>query len=424
MLFGRDDVIDRIKRQLNTTQNANVILLEGNRRTGKTSILQRLASPGVLPDWVPVNCSFQGGEGAAGGTAGLHTCEVFRLMAREIGWQAYGAGVETWLPDVEPPDPKKKFKPQFTKALSTVFVTERPFEIFELYLQEAIEACRPRRLLLMLDEFDKLQEGIDTGITSPQVPENIRYLIHKCPDLSAILTGSRRLKRLREEYWSALFGFGHRIGISALPLEAARLLVTRPVEGRLVYVDEARDRLAELCACHPFLMQSLCNRVFEDAVRNRIRTITVSIVEAAAQEMVQDNEHFRTLWGYAGTERRRVLLALIGRLAVGPDPVTFGLLETKLEELGIPIPPGERLGDDIEFLRELELLDLDPQTTVTAYRIAVPLLGGNSSATCSNLISDGHLRQRYFVLALECRFLYTLEHGCYSDQRHHGAGFG
>jgi type I restriction enzyme M protein len=158
-------------------------------------------------------------------------------------------------------------------------------------------------------------------------------------------------------------------------MEAARLLVTQPVKGRLVYVDEARDRLAELCACHPFLMQSLCNRVFEDAVRDRIRTITVSVVEAAAQEMVQDNEHFRTLWGYAGTERRRVILALAERLTSGPDPVTFSLLETKTEELGIPIPPGERLGDDIEFLRELELLDLDSQATVTAYRIAVPLLG-------------------------------------------------
>lgn len=374
MLFGRDDVIDRIKRQMSTTQTANVILLEGNRRTGKTSILQRLASPGVLPNWVPVNCSFQGGEGADG-TAGLHTREVFRLMAREIGWQVYDAGVVTWFSDIDPPDPKKKFKPQFTKALATAFNTDRPFEVFELYLQEVIEACQPRRLLLMLDEFDKLQEGIDARITSPQVPENIRYLIHKYPNISAILTGSRRLKRLREEYWSALFGFGHHISIRALPMEAARLLVTQPVQGRLVYVDEARDRLAELCACHPFLMQSLCNRVFEDAVRNRIRTVTVSIVEAAAQEMVQDNEHFRTLWGYAGTERRRVILALAQRLASGPDPVTLSLLEAKTEELGIQIPPGERLGDDIEFLRELELLDLDSQATITAYRITVPLLG-------------------------------------------------
>jgi type I restriction enzyme M protein len=276
---------------------------------------------------------------------------------------------------MQPPDPAKKFKSQFTKTLALAFTNDRPFEVFELYLQEVLKACQPRRLLLMLDEFDKLQEGIDAGITSPQVPENIRYLIHKYSNLSAILTGSRRLKRLRDEYWSALFGFGHRIGISALSIDSARLLVTRPVAGRLVYVDEARDRLVELCACHPFLVQSLCNRVFEDAVRNQYRTITVSIVESAAREMVQDNEHFRTLWDYAGTERRRVLLALTERLDGGPDPVTLSLFEAKLEELAIPVPQGQRLGDDIEFLRELELLYLDSRTSVSVYRLGVPLLG-------------------------------------------------
>ena len=41
----------------------------------------------------------------------------------------------------------------------------------------------------MLDEFDKLQEGIDKQITSPQVPENIRFLVQSYPKFSAILRG-------------------------------------------------------------------------------------------------------------------------------------------------------------------------------------------------------------------------------------------
>src|SRR6185295_15658237 len=157
----------------------------------------------------------------------------------------------------------------------------------------------PRRLLLMLDEFDKLQEGIDTGVTSPQVPENIRHLLQHQAGLSAILTGSRRLKRLREEYWSALFGLGYRIGISALPLEDAQRLVSEPVVDRLTYLPAARDRLVELCARQPFLVQSLCNRVFERAAEEKRRTITLGAVNEAAAEMVRENEHFRTLWDYA-----------------------------------------------------------------------------------------------------------------------------
>ena len=374
MFFGRQDIIDKIQRQLSTSQRANVILLEGNRRTGKTSILKRLQGPDVLPGWIVVNCSFQGGEGHES-KSGLPTNEVFRLMARDIGWAFNDAGLRVWFPGMKPPEPGKPFKVAFIKALSAAFTgSSRPFEIFELYLQEVLQVSSPRRLLLMLDEFDKLQEGIDNGITSPQVPENIRYLLHTYPSLSAVLTGSRRLKRLREEYWSALFGFGHRVPVSELPSKDAGLLATRPVEGRLTYVSEATDHLVDLCARQPFLIQSLCNRIFEHAALSNERTVTVGVVDMAAREMVQDNEHFRTLWDYAGTERRRFVLALCQHLEPIPDPVTLSLLETKLEEYGIVLPHGDRLGVDLEYLRELELIELQRTTRGSAYVLTVPLM--------------------------------------------------
>lgn len=373
MFFGRNDVIERIKRQLSTSKRANVILLEGNRRTGKTSILKQLQKLEVLPDWLLVDCSFQGAEGHQN-KVGMQTQDVYRLMARMIGWTCHDAGVDVWLPGQVAPTSSKPFKVQFLSGLSKAFCADHPFETFELYLQSVLEAIRPRRLLLMLDEFDKLQEGIDSGITSPQVPENIRYLLHKYPNLSAIITGSRRLKRLREEYWSALFGIGHRVGISALPLEAARALVTEPVEGRLLYLPEARDRIVELCARQPFLIQSLCNRVFEYAARSGDRTITPSHLETAVNEMVEDNEHFQTLWGYAATERRRMILALCEQLAEGDDPVNLALLEVKFEEAGILVPRRSGLGSDLEFLRELELIELDPSDRRGSYAPTIPLM--------------------------------------------------
>jgi len=374
MFFGRDKIIDRIQRQLSPDHRANIILLEGNRRTGKTSILKRLQSEGVLPEWVVVDCSFQGATGDDS-RVGLPTREVFRLMAKQIGYALYATGMPVWLPDQAPPDPGRPFKTQLVTALSSAFSGETAFETFEIYLQEVLNRIRPRRLMLMLDEFDKLQEGIDAGITSPQVPENIRYLLHTYSDLSAILTGSRRLKRLREEYWSALFGFGYRIEVGALPLKDAQELVTRPVKDHLVFVPQARDRVVELCACHPFLIQSLCNRIFEYAVRTNEKTITLNAVKTAAEEMVHDNEHFRTLWDYAGTERRRLVLAIFTQLLDHPMPITINFLETKFEELGVIIPAREQLGNDIEFLRELELIKMDKTIKESVYQLAIPLMG-------------------------------------------------
>ena len=300
--------------------------------------------------------------------------EVFRLLARKTGWALFDAGIETWIPGLPKSDSNEPFKVAFRSALGRALSGGHPFETLAVYLETALQAARPRGILLMLDEFDKLREGIDDGTTSPRVPENLRHLLQHQPGLGAIITGSRRLKRLREDYWSALFGIGYRIGVSALPEADARLLVTEPVAGRLRYLPHARDRIVELCACHPFLIQSLCTRVFNEAATTNDRTITLAVVERAATETVRDNEHFQTLWGYAGSERRRLILALCDRLADEPDAVTIYLLRTMLEKHGVPVRRDRELADDVAELRELELLELDKSYRGGSYRLSMPLM--------------------------------------------------
>ena len=367
MFFGRAGKMERIRRQLGGGDHANVILLEGNRRTGKTSILRQLGKAEALAGWIPVYCSFQDVDSVA-------TSDVFRLLALRTGWTLADAGIETWIPDQPRPDLGKPFKLAFRAALHRAFSDEHPFETLEVYLATAVEAAKPRGILLMLDEFDKLQEGIDGGITSPQVPENIRHLLQHQPGLGAIITGSRRLKRLREEYWSALFGFGYRIGVSALPKAAARRLVTDPVAGRLRYLPQACDWLVELCACHPFLIQSLCSRVFDHAATEGDRTITLDIVERAATEMMQDNEHMQTLWGYVGSERGRLILALCDRLAEGSDAVSISLLRMEFDGCGVPVRRDEDLADEVAKLRELELIEFDTSYRNGTYILSIPLM--------------------------------------------------
>ena len=367
MFFGRAGLMDQIRRQLGGSDRANVILLEGNRRTGKTSILRQLAKEDTLPGWVVVYCSFQDVDS-------MSTCDVFRLLVLRTGWALFDHGIETWIPDLPRPDSNKRFKLAFRSSLSRAFSDGHPFETLELYLETALEAAKPLGILLMLDEFDKLQEGIDDGITSPQVPENLRHLLQHQPGLGAIITGSRRLKRLREDYWSALFGIGYRIGVSALQKADAGRLVTEPVAGRLRYLPQACDGIVDLCACHPFLIQSLCTRVFDEAATASDGTITLEVVQRAATEMVRDNEHFQTLWGYAGSERRRLILALCDRLADGSDAVNIDFLRMMLEGSGVPVRRDRELADDVAELRELEMLDLDKSYRGGSYRLSIPLM--------------------------------------------------
>ena len=90
--------------------------------------------------------------------------------------------------------------------------------------------------------------------------------------------------------------------------------------------------------------------------------------------MVRDNEHFQTLWDYAGSARRRLILALCDRCSEGPDPVSLDLLEIKLREDGVPVRRFSELSDDVAELRELELIEFDDSYRGGTYRLSVPLM--------------------------------------------------
>jgi type I restriction enzyme M protein len=229
-------------------------------------------------------------------------------------------------------------------------------------------------MVLMLDEFDKLQEGIDHGVTSPQVPENIRFLVQTYPRFSAILTGSRRLKRLREEYWSALYGLGTRLGVTALEADDARRLVIEPVRGKLTFSPEAVDRAISITARQPYLLQCLCNRIFDFAAQTKARSITLDTVDEASAALVKDNEHFASLWDYAGLYRRRLILMLCSQKSGTSEQVSFGELKELLTQRGIELSD-EELDGDLAHLRELELVDLVGKMGDAHYQLSIPLMG-------------------------------------------------
>ncbi|MQB19015.1 restriction endonuclease subunit M [Agrobacterium tumefaciens] len=381
VFYGRDELLGKISRQIAT--HGNVVLLEGNRRAGKTSILKHLEGRTAIAGWLAVYCSLQAADGASQ-AVGVPTIEVFRGIAHSIASSLNKLGVDVPLPNgksITAGEPALGRARRITAACREGIGDQAPFTDFRDYLEEVLLVLEPLGLglLLMLDEFDKLQEGIDNGVTSPQVPENIRFLIQTYPKFSAILTGSRRLKRLREEYWSALYGLGTSIPVTALDAESARKVVTEPVRNQLAFSQEAIERVIEVTARHPYLMQCLCNRVFDYAVRTKSRSITASVVNDAAVGLVRDNEHFASLWDYAGLgpesgRHRRQLILLLSALSFKQGThIGFGTLHEQLAQVGVDVAD-EPLDADLSYLRELELIDFSGEIGDGEYRLAIPLM--------------------------------------------------
>jgi type I restriction enzyme M protein len=372
VFFGREELLDQIRRQI--MQSGNVVLLEGNRRSGKSSILWHLEGRNSVPGWIGVYCSLQGTEGSSEG-AGIATVEVFRGIAKSIYESLSKLGDGMPLPDGTTLPPGQKLG--ISRACRSGISKESPFSDFREYIEIALEkfAKYDLGLLLMLDEFDKLQEGIDSGVTSHQLPENIRFLIHQYPRLSAILTGSHVISRLRDEYWSALFGLsGLEVRVSFLPHEAARRLVIEPVRGRLVYSHEAVELIIRLTAGQPFLLQCLCNRIFAIAVQLKSRSVTVDLIQAAIDMMIGGNKYFGNLWEFAGTNRRRLILALAYKESAGGDDFRFRFIQERLLSHGVEVDD-DALIADLTSLRELELITLIGESSGGHYELAIPLMG-------------------------------------------------
>ena len=170
---------------------------EGNRRTGKTSILLAsletptrcpAGSPSTVRSRMPRVTARRGASARATSTAcsreepaGRSTTPAWRRGSRNFRI-VRRTDRSSW---------------RFSVRWIRHSPTNTHSRTFEVYIAAAIQAASPRRVLLMLDEFDKLQEGIDAGITSPQAPENIRHLLQK-PRLASRPSSqaSRRLKRL------------------------------------------------------------------------------------------------------------------------------------------------------------------------------------------------------------------------------------
>ena len=369
VFFGREDLLEQIRRQI---ESANVVLLEGNRRSGKSSVLWHLEGRQAVPGWLGVYCSLQAAEGSKRGV-GVPTVEVFRVMAISIAKSLNKLGEDTPLPDgsILP----KGTKLGIAKSCRNGIGETSSFSDFRNYVEVALETLSKHDLglFLMLDEFDKLQEGIDNQVTSPQVPENIRFIIQNYPKFCAILTGSRRMKRLREEYWSALFGLGTRFGVTSLSDAHARRLVTEPVKGRLTYSPEAIKRAVFLTSGQPYLLQCLCNRVFDMSAQSKTWSVTLDLVNQAAEVLVEDNEHFASLWSYTQSDQRRFILALCNQETDGPVPLSLSEIQGKLGAYGIEVRE-EMLIEDLDFLRELELIKFvaDPGGH---YVPTIPLMG-------------------------------------------------
>ncbi len=341
LFFGREDVFAFIEGYLAGAAQQKILILIGERRTGKTSILKRLPQR-LSADYVSVYVDGQ----SLGIDAGLP--HFFRDLAWEIGDALNGAASLPPLEDFQA-GPKETFERRFLPGVYRVLAG--------------------RQLLLLFDEFEELEIRVHQGKLPPLIFPYLRHLMQHKERLAFIFAGTHRLEEMTTDYWSVLFNiaFYHRIG--ALDDTAARALIAEPVRPyHVVYDDLALDKILRVTAGHPYFLQLLCFALVNYRNQARKNYITLPDVNHVLEEVVQLGQaHFSYTWDQAAPLERAILIAL----AHQPEGwATHSDLARLLADQG-PTPDLPTVLETLEGLTQRELLTEQGGR----YRLKMPLIG-------------------------------------------------
>jgi hypothetical protein len=316
---GRRDFSEQVYR-LVLDHNRPTLVLHGPRRCGKSSFLLNLSR--LLPrDLVPVYLDMQ--------RAGMTQTEadfcygLARAMVRDCRSQ----GIK--LQELPP-------REQFYTTRNTLYAN--PYTQLEDWLEDALVGLGERRLLLNLDEFEKIGTAIKAGRLSLRLFDELRSLIQHTDQLGFLFSGVQTLEELGPQ-WSSYF-------ISVVPME---MLYLQPHEAEDLMLNPDPDfglryergivaEILRLTRCQPYLLQLVGSALVTQANQEHTQTVTMPLLQAALDlALTQGEPYFTNVWTeFTGIGLSEViagqtyLLYLAGRETTPPDlscPTTQGALQ-------------------------------------------------------------------------------------------------
>ena len=322
--IGRTGIL---KTVLNTLHNPNEngMILYGQRRIGKTSVLQRLANTlSRRSQFIPIYFDLQD-------KAALSLDSLLKFLAEHILQHSGIPPFENWTHDIQ-------------SDFQNMFI---PFVLRQLPQKTS--------LVLLFDEFDILDSPTHDQAVSVFFPY-FRNLMQLDIRLKFIFVIGRRPEDLSTVYLS-LFKGVKSLHVSLLNhKETASLIRLSEQNNSLMWSDASIEKVVNLTGGHPYLTQQLC-QVIWDEKNDKRRVLDYSVEPQDIEPLISKalacaTNSLEWLWDGIGPAERVVISALASS---GPNPISQEDLENRLQESGVRILIGE-LRDAPSVLEEWNLI--------------------------------------------------------------------
>jgi len=313
MFYGRDDVFAFISRNLIGRHRDSPVVLYGQRRTGKTSVLYQLHRR-LGPDY---RCVFIDLHGLSLGSMGDFLLGIAGLVSRGLH--------RDYEIDVALPD-------------RAVFLADPRAAFEEVFLSEVLHALGDDHLVLMLDEVIRLDEEVRAGRMEREVFDYLRHLMQHHPRVNFIFSLGSGLEELRKDY-AFMFGVSLYHRISFLEPAAASALVTEPVHDHFEVAPDAVEKILQITSGHPYYTQLVCHCLFDLWSRSPKPEMTVADVYAVLAEAIElGSANLTYVWEDSTPEERAVMAGMAAAVRGGRNAVTLGQVRDAWRRSGVVLP--------------------------------------------------------------------------------------
>jgi hypothetical protein len=342
MFYGREDVFAFIKRNLTGLHRDTPIVLYGQRRTGKTSVLYQLHRH-LDPRY---RCIFIDLHGLSLDGMGNLLYGVANSISRSLR-RDYQLKVEVPDRSVFLADPRSAFETRF--------------------LDEVWSALGDDHLVLMIDEAVRLHEEVQAGRLEREVFEFLRHLMQHFTRLNFIFSLGSGLEEMAKDY-AFLFSVSLYRRISFLEPAAARELITRPVRGHYEVTPQAVTKILQVTSGHPYYTQLVCHCMFDSWSRAPKPVMGAADVEAVLAEAIElGSANLTYVWEDSAPEEQALMAGVAAAMRHGTGPVIIDNALDAWHELGVRLPEREV----VRALRSLTSREV--MTGDQAYRFNVDL---------------------------------------------------
>jgi Tfp pilus assembly protein PilF/photosystem II stability/assembly factor-like uncharacterized protein len=355
-LYGRDRELGFILDALGAHDHTPV-LLHGQRRIGKSSILTHLR---------------------------FETLPVRAIASVYIDLQNYMALSGT---------AEAKFN-QILEGIAEAFESELAFTLpprsantsWEAYFAEDLvpavsQATGSRLFAVLVDEFDSLPDFEESSGTMGQ-ESTAHRLMALFNNLSSreelairfVVVVGRQFDHLPQSI-RALLTKARAQNIWLLSENKTHELIKRPVEKLPIdYQPDALDRIYQLTQGHPYFTQAICSKIFQNLVRSGRKTVTAANVDDVLETvLVSASTGFTWLWDELSATRK-LILAATAEFEPEHGPATIEDIGNTLREHHLH-REDLALADELAYLAQHKTLEqTDSPGSPTRYRVSIELV--------------------------------------------------